>query len=364
MLMIALLLALLAAQETLLERGRALFAQGENEAARQTLEEAWADAQKAPPGDPLRYEVLKELAVVHESLGQFSEAERYLQLAINFRETERGPNDPRIPGDLMEVARMCHRLKDYDRGLRVLERVRSMFFRAVNPDTQRLADVQSRMAEMHMGLKEPERAIYAYESAIRLREQADGRLHPSLLADLEKLGALSNMQRAYDKAEAAFWRALRIRERVCGLEDPELLAVLDGLAYAQFGLKKYEESEAAYKRILGIWNGSAGPLHPMVAVTLDKMTVFYRAQNRELEAASAAKTALSIRRHFLASGYAREATDQLSKGNHAEARKGFKKALALLDANDAPHEKLHRQLTEVMQQLEPRPAKTKAAKKK
>jgi tetratricopeptide (TPR) repeat protein len=349
----AILLAGLALQGSLLERARVLFAQGDSDAARKTLEAAWDEAQKTPRADPLRYEVLRELAQVHESLGQFREAENYIQLAINWRETTQSPEDPGIPSDLMDVARLCLRMKDFERGLSVLERVRSIIFRAPHADPQLLADVQSRMAEMHLGLKEPDRAIYAYQRAVQLREQASGRLHPSLLADLERLGAIAISQRAYDKAETAFWRALRIRERVFGLDDPELLGVLDGLAYSLFGLKKYDEAEAAYKRILAIWNGSAGPVHPMIALTLDKMTVFYRAQDRELEAASSVNSAMAIRLHFLASGYARKATDDLAKGNRASARRGFRKALALLDPKEPLHQKLHEQLAGVLAQLEP-----------
>jgi tetratricopeptide (TPR) repeat protein len=357
MVLVAILLANLALQGSLLERGRALFAQGESEAARKTLEAAWDQAQTMPRNDPLRYEVLKELAQVQESLGEFGDAENYIQRAINWRETALGPEDPGIAVELMEVARLCHRRKDYERGLAVLERVRSMIFRAPSPDQHLLADVHSRMAEMHAGLKEPERAMYAFQRAVQLREQVDGRLHASLLADLERLGALAIAQRAYDRAETAFWRALRIRERIFGLEDPELLGVLDGLAYALFGQKKYEETEAAYKRILGIWHGSAGPAHPMIALTLDKMTIFYRAQNRESDAAASVKAGLAVRTQFLAAGYARQATDDLARGDRAAARRGFRKALALLDAKEPLHHKLHEQLTGVLAQLEPKPAR-------
>ena len=80
---------------------QASYMHGDYEASHQSLLKAWDQAQQLPREDPVRYDVLKRLATVRAAVGEFADADNFLQLAISWREQNLGPNDPKIPDDVL-----------------------------------------------------------------------------------------------------------------------------------------------------------------------------------------------------------------------------------------------------------------------
>src|SRR6185295_16016011 len=77
----------------LLQAGNTSFLRGDYETARQSFVKALDMAQETPPEDPTRYDILKRLVSARAAAGEFADADNYLQMAINWRETALGPND-------------------------------------------------------------------------------------------------------------------------------------------------------------------------------------------------------------------------------------------------------------------------------
>lgn len=65
-----------------LKDGDSAFARGDYGVARQSFEKAWQIAQGLPANAPIRYDILKRLAATSVASGQFAEAERYLESAV------------------------------------------------------------------------------------------------------------------------------------------------------------------------------------------------------------------------------------------------------------------------------------------
>src|SRR5262249_60352 len=102
---------------------QASYMNGAYEGSHQTLLKAWDAAQQLPPEDPLRYDVLKRLATVRAAVGEFADADNFLQLAISWRETNLGPTDPKIADDVLLSVAYARGLKDYERALSIMQRV-------------------------------------------------------------------------------------------------------------------------------------------------------------------------------------------------------------------------------------------------
>ena len=317
--------------------GQASFSKGDYLASQKMFAEAWKIAETLPNDDPKRYEILKLQAAAASALGQYQEAEGFLQLAINWREVSIGREDPKIADDLTEVAMLCRAMKDLDRGLAVLQRVAAMHTRLAAGQLP-LADDYSRTAQFYEDLKNTGEAVGALRMAIGLREKAQGIDHPALLGELDRLAAGLVKLRQYENAVPAYMRALVIRERIIGRESPDLIPNIDGLAYAYFGMKQFKEAEQFYVRLLQLWVSTFGEAHPMVALTLDKITVFYREQERFDEARKAGERAIAVRERFLADGLMREGDAQASRGNRKDAAPFYERAIAILDAHRAEHE--------------------------
>jgi tetratricopeptide (TPR) repeat protein len=332
---------LAAAQETalapapdipsLLRAGDASYLKADYEAARQSFQKAWELAQQTPPDNPARYDILKRLTSTRAAAGEFADADQFLQMAIHWRESTLGPDDPKIADDMLLEVSLCRSMKDYPRALAVLNKVLVAHTRTSDYYSKVVADDYSRMAQIHMDEKELDAAVSALNLALNIRTKLAGPLDPTLVPDLDRLGQVYITQRAYENAEWAFQRALVIRESIYGKMNADLIASVDGLAYALFGQKKYAEAEPLYQRLITLWVGSVGEDHPMVASALDKVAMFYQDQGKYEQANAASERAHAIRAASLASGLAQDSTRRYEQKDMATARALMERAVKVLD---------------------------------
>ncbi len=340
----------------LLQTAQTSYMHGDYEGARQSLLKAWDQAQQSPPEDPVRYDVLKRLAAARAAAGEFAEADQYLQQAISWRETTLGPNDAKIPDDVLLSVGYCRGMKDFERALQSMNRVVRLHITAniaggaASGDVMNsipVADDFSRIAQIQMETKKSEAAVNSLQTALRIRTKLLGTLDPSLVYDLDRLAGVQITLRAYDKAEETYRHALVIRETLYGKVHADLIATVDGMGYSLFGQKKYDEAEPVYQRLLGLWiNSVGGETHPMVAIALDKIAVFYATQKKWDLARDATTKANAIRAFLLADGLSVEATQRIEEGKLADAVAVYQRALSVLDTANPVHDDM--ELTKAM----------------
>ena len=338
---------------TLLRAGDGMYLKGDYAGADLAFLEAWDIAQALRPEDPSRYDVLKKLVSVRAAAGEFADANDYLQIAIHWRETTLGPNDPKIADDLLESVSLLRGLKDYGHALTVMSQVMAMHMKENQFQSAVVADDFSRFAQIQMEYQKPEDAAGSLHTALSIRTQLAGPLDPTLIYDLDRLGAVFITLRQYDKAEEAYRHALVIRESIYGKENADLISTVDGLAYACFGQKKYEVAEPIYQRLVALWIKSVGPEHPVVAITLDKVATFYADQKKFDQARDASDRANAIRAHFLATGLTQQATEQLGEGNKPDALALYQRALRVMDPPNPIYDQLRSDTEEIVKSFAP-----------
>jgi len=153
---------------------RAGFAKGDYAGARADLEIAYELAQQIPPKDPKRYELLKLLSGVLSAAGDYAAAQNYVELAINWRETAIGPEDPQLADEWIELASLCERQKDFERALALLTRAQQTHSRENGAKSLPVADDFSRIALVYMGERKPDLAAPALVKTIAIREAVLG----------------------------------------------------------------------------------------------------------------------------------------------------------------------------------------------
>jgi tetratricopeptide (TPR) repeat protein len=369
--MLLLLLAAALAQDappptipSLVETANAAYLKGDYESALQSFLKAWDLAQATPREDPIRYDLLKRLTRIRSAAGDFQDADNYLQMAINWRETINGQNDVKIIDDLLMSVQFSRGMKNFDRALAILTRVMLMHRTLMGgTETALFADDLSRVAQVQMEKKAIPSAIAALNNAIEIRTKLGGPLDSSLIYDLDRLAGAHIVTREYDKAEAAYRHSLIIRETLLGKNDPDLIATVDGIAYACFGQKKFEEAEPVYQRLIDLWVKSVGEDHPMVAIALDKVATFYATQKKFEQAKEATDRATAIRSHFLASGLSIAATEQIAERNSDGAIALYQKALGILDPPHPIHDELRTEIEGIVKAMNAPPPKPPAARK-
>jgi tetratricopeptide (TPR) repeat protein len=329
----------------LLQEGLASYQRGDRAAALQILEEARQLADSGPAESRTRYEVLKALAAVNASTGEYEKAEQCLEIAMNWRERYEKAALVDLSDDRMELAGILEWRKQYDRALAVLQSVEQQYARQSQGITDpRLADVLSRQAQVYAAMGEKAAAVVCSDRSIRLRSAQLGEWHVWLTTELERLGVYALQARDYLKAEEAYQHAVLIRERAQGRDHIDLVSSLDGLAYALYGQKKHAQAEQVYARLLRSWTETAGLEHPMVILTLDKIASLYRDWGREEDAQAAEAKAIALRALFHANGLVRQAGELIRQKRPREALALYRKALALTDANRTEHAELRKKL--------------------
>ena len=345
---------------SLIKAGNDSYMRGDYEAARQSLAQAWEAAQQTPPDDPLRYDILKRLTSVRAAAGEFADADNYLQMALNWRETLLGLGDPKVADDLLVSVGLCRGMKNYFRAHLILDRAMAIHRSAFGAESPAMADDFSLGAQLYLDQKNVRSAIDSLTAALEIRTRLAGALDRTLVPDLDRLAGAYITQRAYDKAEETYRHALVIRETLLGTDDADLIASIDGLAYACFGEKKYE-AEPIYQRLIALWTKSVGENHPMIAIALDKVAVFYADQKKYDLAKEAQDRANAIRTHFLASGLSIAAAEQIEEGNQGAALALFHRALAVMDPPNPVYQELHAEIEEIVKNQEHPPKVTKKA---
>jgi tetratricopeptide (TPR) repeat protein len=353
--------------QPLLTAGDASYMHGDYDAARQSFEKAWELVRIAAATDPARYDVLKKLTHVSAASGDLAAGDRYLQMAILWRESTLGPDDPKLSGDLLEAVALCRGLKDFDRALLLLRRVLALDTAATGPDSKPVADDYSRMAQIYMDQKMMDSAVGPLNLALSIRTRLAGPMDPVLVPDLDRLAEAYIAVRQYDNAEYIYRRALVIRESVYGRVHADLIATVDGLAYSCFGQQKYDEAEPLYRRLIDLWVFSVGNNHPMVAIALDKVAIFYTEQKKFDQAKEAVDRANAIRARSLATGLEVEANWQWEQGKAVPTKALLERALRSVEPPDAVYDDLHKEIVAMLDGLRrelAKPETPKTAEKK
>ncbi len=207
--------------------------------------------------DPVVGETLDTLGSLYEDQGQSTKAGRYYLKALEIWEKTLGPEHP-------EVAQRLNNLV-------VLYRIYGQYAEA-----------------------EP-----FYERILTIREQAVGQDHPDLVPDLCSLALLYQVQGKLAKARKAFERALEILEKAESDEGDLQLAwvhnLLGAVSDEDYDFKK---AEVHLNKALELWKAALGPNHPDVAVVLEFLVRHFRTQQRYDEAVPFARGAVAVNEAF------------------------------------------------------------------
>jgi len=336
----------------LVKEGDASYLKGDYDSALKSFTRAWDLAQQTPKEDPARYDVLKRLTSVRAAVGEFADADTWLQQAITWRENTLGWKDPKIADDLLISVGLCRGLKDFERALVILRRIQGIHVEAFTFTSSAVADDFSRIANTYAEQKKVENAINSTMTAIDIRTKLGGPLDPSLLGDLDRLGEYHTLMRTYESAEAAYRHALVIRETLYGKLHPDLIASVDGLAYALFGQQKYDQAEPAYQRLLELWEASVGKDHAMVAVALDKVAAFYSAQKKYPEVRALLERSTAIRARFLAMGISQQATQAFTEEQMEQVKAFYRRGIQVLDPPSPVHDDLREQFEAMLKNMD------------
>lgn len=248
--------------EILTRLGDAQRLAGDYDDARDTLQQAYAEAQGANADCLALAGVLNTLGILSKETGRYDEAADRYDAALQLMVGEIGKEDPRLAALHHNLAGLAHvhsRYVDAEPHIRTALALRA---RADPPDTAGYASDTAVLGAVLTGQGRLEEAEQVLLDAKARWVDLRGPDHYEVAVQLHNL-AFVHQQRGDLLASAeAYTQALSIKQAVLGDQHPEIAALHHNLAALLAELQKYREALEHSRTALQIYVSTLGPDHP------------------------------------------------------------------------------------------------------
>ncbi len=327
--------------ELAFQEGEVQEALGEYEAAEAGLRRSLALATAQLDAEVMRRSAAKLLFIVGHRLRRPDEAQqRYLDLV-----------EVLAKGNADAEAELAHNLAiiyiargQYDEAQRYFERALEICERAFGADHPKMSTGHAGLANVYYARGELAEAQRHFERALAIDEQALGPDHPGVAMHLVNVAYMHLTREEYDEARRLFERANAIWSAI-GPAHPELALSLTGLATLHTQRGEWRESLPFYERALVIDEKALGPEHPDVAISIYNIANVHRELGQPEEAKRMHERALAIREKAFGPDHPDVARSHaglghlaLERGDYAEAQRRFERAVAIFDAHAGEQE--------------------------
>ena len=247
---------------------------------------------------------LHNLACLYKDQGNYDEALKFYNLALNIKEKILGKDDP-------STATTCNNIADifYTQGNYV-------------------------------------KALKFNYMALEIREKKLGKDHPYTATTYNNIACIYKAQGNYDEALKFYNMALKIQEKELGKEHPDTALIYDNMAQVYCAQGNYDEALNFYNIALEIQENKLGKGHPDTAITYNNIAEVYHVQGNYDEALNLYNIALEIQEKKLGKDHPDTVTTYNNiacvykdQGNYVEALKFFNMALEIQkkkNGNDHP----------------------------
>lgn len=269
-------------------------------ARRGDLEEAlrWAaisEAELARAGtdDYTRAMLLNAMSGAYRVAGRFEEARDSAVEALELVERA-APEDPFLATMHTNLGEVLRRLGEWDEAQRQHEKALELYEATVGPSHPDVAMAHNNLGNVFNARDALADAEREYRKAVEIRERAYGDEHPRVATSLSNLGIILRRQGKLDQAQAAYERALSILEKRLGAESPQLGGALNGLAQVLRERGDLAGASVQLERAVEVQEAGLGPEHLDLTYALRNLGETYRDLGRLPESIAAYTRAQAI----------------------------------------------------------------------
>jgi serine/threonine protein kinase len=312
---------------------------GDYEAAQASLQRAYL-AAIAGGHDLLALEAVTTLTlVVGDKLAQLEAGLRWGQLGSMFIERLALDGSIQEVELLYAIGLIRDRMGNYSEALRSLERALELATAQLGPEHPEVARQLNGLGGVYWSKHDWERALATQVRALEIAQGAFGAEHPEVARSLTNKGSVLGRLGQHEQALEAQRRALQIREAALGAEHPDVAITLNAMGTTLALQGEYTLALESHRRALRIFEAQLGPNHITVATTLDKLAAVQLARGDSLAALSAGERALPIlerqlgaKHHDLAVTLTTLGRAHAQLGHRDAARSALGRAIEILEA--------------------------------
>jgi tetratricopeptide (TPR) repeat protein len=242
--------------EFLFAAGRMARILGNDEEARQRLEEVLAAGGDSTVQDQARY----ELARIYIQTEQKDKAEPLLQQALAGLEQRLGVSHPALGPVLHYLAALHESSGQYEQAAPLYQRALAVSEQGLGTEHPQLAATLSRLAGLFEEMEQDDQAEPLYEKALAIKQRMLGSSHPDIGILLNHLANLFKRRGEYALAEPMFLHALEISEKALGADHPNLTVILNNLAELYEEMGNEEKAQQYQERAFALFElpGASG----------------------------------------------------------------------------------------------------------
>jgi len=255
------------------------------------LERGHAEIDALDKQPPVKAEMLRVMAVVSASLGEYQRAASLLEQAVAVLEPERNDHPDGLAEVLLTQARNYLKLGEYQKAestaMRAVELASAPQSGTADLAMAVVADIQQMTGRL-------DSAREILETLIASRETSRSEAFDAKLA--RSLGIVLARQSRMPAAIEEFRRALAIRRELHGAEHPETTSALGNLGTALMQSGRNQEGMEVIREALEIDTRILGPDHPDLAYWLHQLGTVHRGLGNLDAAETFNREALELRR--------------------------------------------------------------------
>jgi serine/threonine protein kinase/Tfp pilus assembly protein PilF len=208
-------------------------------------------------------------------LGDYEEAERHIQRAVEIRRHVLGEDHPDYATSLNALGELYKSMDEYAKAESLLVEARDIRKRVLGEDHPDYARSLNALGLLYASMGEYAKAESLCVQARDIRKRVLGEDHPDYATSLNSLALLYESMGDYAKAERLLVQALEIDRRVQGDDNLDYATSLGNLGGLYESMGEYAKAEPLYVQAMEIERQILGEDHPDYATSLNNLAVLY-----------------------------------------------------------------------------------------
>lgn len=235
----------------------------------------------------------------YRDLGQYSEARKHLQRALDLYRRVLGPENPETLKTMSRLGATVWLQGKYPESEALLNQTLQIQRRVLGPEHPDTLASMNALANSYSAQGNHAQAEALHSQTLEIKRRVQGQEHPETLASMNNLAIDYDSQGKYAQAEALFNQSLEIKRRVLGPAHPDTLKSMNNLAYVYRMEGKYAQAEALFNETVEIKRRTLGPEHPNTLLSINNLSATYYLQGKYAQAEALFNQTLEIKRRVL-----------------------------------------------------------------
>ena len=227
-------------------------------------------------GQPLiQARLMNTMGNVYSSLGLYEEAQPLLEMGLEVRENELGPNDLAVAQSLNELGGLLREKGEFEQVKDLLERALAIRESVLGPDDPAVADTLRALGNLSWSMGDFEGSKRLFEQAVEIYEKAPEPNSDELAKTLNNLGLSSYQLAEYEEAHLFLERSIAMHQELFGADHLSQSPATGNLGMLLKRTGDREGAQAMYERVISINEKALGPHHPDLAFGLSNLAVLH-----------------------------------------------------------------------------------------